>query len=155
MYRHVHHLCQAIRDHKVNASYLWLDPVLHTNTMTPTTTLLQGRSAHPPHKLDHQSCTVSAVQPRSRPQRVITRYTDGGGSQVWMTWSEEEEEAELQPWLADEIASCHYEYVDDANAATPSNQDGIDSFKDGTMYENDENYRYDVEGDELGPREYC
>ena len=72
-----------------------------------------------------------------------------------MTWSEEEEEAELQPWLADEIASLHSEYVDDANAATPSNQDGIDSFEDGTMYENDENYRYDVEGDELGPREYC
>lgn len=69
-----------------------------------------------------------------------------------MTLSEEEEEAEFNPgWFAEDIVSRSYEYADDDFAAAASNQDPADSYEDVAMYENDENYEYGAEGDDLEP----
>ena len=68
-----------------------------------------------------------------------------------MTQSDEESEAEWQPWVADEILSRHYEYPDEEDGVGSSNQGG--TYEDGNMYENNEDYKYDVE-DDFYPCEY-
>lgn len=119
----------------------------------------QGSSSGPRRPLAPRSTPAIEVEQRLPPsgrvprrgsqvRRVITRYIDGGESQVWMTKSDEESDEERRPWLADEILSRRYEYP--SEDAGPLTQDG-DLDGDANMYGADEDYEYDGEGDNMGP----
>ena len=61
-------------------------------------------------------------RPGSQMRRVITHYSDGGGSQRWMTESDEEpNDAKQADWELEEIVSREYEYPDEEDTKT---QDG-------------------------------
>lgn len=139
-----------------------------SNTRTPLSTYSRGSNHHPstsgPQRqplsrsapiaeYEQQLPRTHESRPQSRPRRVITRYRNGGGSQVWMTQSEEEEDMELRPWVYedDEVLSRHYEYPDEEDATRLTQHDGESYVDDVNMYRDDQDYEYVPEGDGMGP----